>query len=160
MVPGGAMKFFVALMLLANPPALRLKPSAFRELPGNLVEELQKRGCTIPQVTGFPKRQNVIRGQFAKPGQTDWAVLCSQRRGSTLLVFWNGSESQPSQLAKVADGTPFGRQISPVGRKYIVDHFRAFGGPKPPPIDHQGIKGSSNESTSVIHHYHGENGCN
>jgi hypothetical protein len=146
--------WFSGLLLIASNPALRLKPSAFRELPPNLVQELQRRGCTIPQVTGFLERENVIHGQFEKPGQTDWAVLCARQASVTLLVFWNGSEINPAQLAKGPHGDSFSRTIMPVERKYIVDHFRAYGGPKPPPINHQGIEDSFNESASVIHYYY------
>src|SRR6266480_1397778 len=62
---------------------VRLSPSAFPELPGNVVKGLQRRGCTIPQNTRKP--QNVVAGQFARPGQTDWAVLCSVNRVSSIL---------------------------------------------------------------------------
>jgi hypothetical protein len=54
---------------------VRLSPRAFGELPGNVVQELQRRGCTIPQESYSKRRNNVIKGRFAKPGQTDWAVL-------------------------------------------------------------------------------------
>jgi hypothetical protein len=33
---------------------------------------------------------------FARPGQTDWAVLCSVGRVSSVLVFWTGSETNPA----------------------------------------------------------------
>src|ERR1700689_5979889 len=68
----------------------RLPPAAFSQLPKNLIAELQRRGCTIPQVPMIEGRQNVIKGEFAKPGQTDWAVLCSIGQISSFLVFWNG----------------------------------------------------------------------
>ena len=64
-------------------------PAAFPELPANLVQELQRRQCTIPQETFSKKRNNVIKGEFARPGQTDWGVLCSVKGVSTILVFWN-----------------------------------------------------------------------
>src|SRR5215470_8677671 len=69
-----------------------LSPAAFPELPTHLVQELQRRGCTIPQDTWSGRRNNVIKGQFAKPEQLDWAVLCSVKGVSTVLVFWNASE--------------------------------------------------------------------
>jgi hypothetical protein len=75
---------------------VRLQPTAFPELPGNVVRALQGRGCTIPQEAYTKKRHNVIRGEFAKPGQIDWAVLCSVKGVSTILVFWNGSEKNPA----------------------------------------------------------------
>lgn len=67
----------------------------FPELPNNLVVELKRRGCTIPQ----PYRQaNVIRGEFAKPGQTDSAVLCSTK---DYLRCWC-SGTAPSVLLRTA----------------------------------------------------------
>ncbi len=57
---------------------LRLPPTAFPALPRSVVRELQRRACTIPQVAGFNKRRNVIQGEFAKPDQKDWAVLCAK----------------------------------------------------------------------------------
>jgi hypothetical protein len=127
---------------------VRLSPTAFPELPRNVVRELQSRGCTIPQPY-TDRRANVIRGEFVKPGQTDWAVLCSTQGSTSLFVFWNGSATNPVELANYPDNP--GRIdlfIRSVGRKFIMDHYRAYGGPKPPPIDHQGIE-SGGETASV-----------
>jgi hypothetical protein len=121
----------------------RLPPSAFRELPRSLIRELQRLGCTIPQASGVTEPHNVIRGEFAKTGQTDWAVLCSKDRASTLLVFWNGSKRNPSRIARAEDGDVFTRRITAVGRTDIVER-----GLKPGPIDHQGIG-----DASVLHYY-------
>ncbi len=128
---------------------LRLPPAAFRELPANIVNELQRRRCTIPQEAEARKPNNVIRGEFAKPGQTDWAVLCSVNGASAILVFWNGSEKNPAAIARFEDGIflqelgggrfGYSRAIRPVGKQFIMAHYRAQGGPKPPLLDHQGI---------------------
>ena len=63
---------------------LRLPPAAFSELPSSVIEDLEKRGCTIPQAVpgsfGYLNPHNVIRGEFAKRGQTDWAILCSRKK--------------------------------------------------------------------------------
>lgn len=139
---------------------VRLSPTAFPELPGNVVRELQSRGCTIPQEAFTKRRHNVIKGEFAKPGQTDWAVLCSVNQTSwsnpsrtnahyvsSILVFWNGSGKNPTSLAPMEDRTylqgitqteiGFSRGIQPVGKDFIIRHYQAYGGPAPPPIDHQ-----------------------
>jgi hypothetical protein len=132
---------------------VRLSPTAFPELPRNVVRELQRRGCTIPQPY-TDRRANVIRGEFAKPGQTDWAVLCSTKGFTNLFVFWNGSATKSVELAKNPDN--LGRIdlfIRSVDRKFIMDHYRAYGGPKPPPIDHQGIE-SGGETASVVLYYY------
>jgi hypothetical protein len=114
-----------------------------------LFRELQRRGCTIPQEAFTKKRHNVIRGVFAKPGQSDWAVLCSVKGVSTILVFWNGSEKNPAEIARMedrnflqgitADQIGFARGITPVGKDFIIRHYNAYGGTKPPPVDHHGI---------------------
>jgi hypothetical protein len=169
--------FFVTLMpvLAQSPPALRaqfdeaerrivrLPPTAFPELPGNVVTELQRRGCTIPQEVFTEKRNNVIHGEFAKPGQTDWAVLCSVNGVSSILVFWGGTAKDPAQLAAHEDRIylqgidehriGFGRSLSVVGRAFIVDHYQAYGGQKPPAIDHQGLNDAFIEKASVVHYF-------
>jgi hypothetical protein len=143
---------------------VRLPPTAFPELPGNVVQELQRRGCMIPQEAFTKKPHNVIRGEFAKPGQTDWAVLCSVKGVSTILVFWNGSEENPAELAKMedrvflqgitADEIGYSRGISAVGNNFIMGHYQAYGGPKPPPIDHQGINDAFLEKGSEVQYFY------
>lgn len=137
---------------------VRLQPTAFPELPKNLVAELKRRGCKIPQPY-TNRKANVIRGEFAKPVQTDWAVLCSANGFSSILVFWNGSERTPTEIAKWSepDATViYDAFIKPVGRKFIMDHYRAYGGPKPPPIDHQGIESGGEKASVVLYLYRGK----
>src|SRR6266581_8821559 len=129
----------------ADKKIVRLSPSAFPELPGNVVRELQRRGCTIPQEAFTKRRHNVVRGEFARPDQTDWAVLCSVGGSSSILVFWNWSEKNVAEIAKREDRNylsgsrlGFSRGI-PAGRDVIVRHHKVYGGPKLPPIVHQGI---------------------
>jgi hypothetical protein len=144
---------------------VRLSPSAFSELPGNLVEALKIRGCTIPQDAFSKKPVNVIHGAFARPGQTDWAVLCSINGVSSILVFWNGSEKDPASIASAEDRNflqgitdhriGYSREISPVGKAFINEHYQAYGGPKPPKIEHQGIDDAFVEKASVVFYYYG-----
>ncbi len=77
----------------------RLPPAAFPMLPISVVRELRRRGCTIPQEDYSKTPNNVISGQFAHRGQRDWAVLCSIKGESSILVFWNGSATNPADLA-------------------------------------------------------------
>jgi hypothetical protein len=136
---------------------VRLRPTAFPELPKNLVVELKRRGCTIPQPY-TNRKANVIRGEFAKPGQTDWAVLCSKSGFSSILVFWNGSEHNPTKIARWQEEPTviYDHFINPVGRKFISDHYRAYDGPKPPPIDHQGIESGGEKASVVLYLYRGK----
>jgi hypothetical protein len=68
----------------ADRQIVRLPPKAFPELPAKLRVDLERRGCTIPQVPVVNGRHNVIKGEFSKAGQTDWAVLCSIGRVSSM----------------------------------------------------------------------------
>lgn len=150
---------------IADEATVRLKPSAFSQLPKNIVSYLQKRGCTVPQVFGENEPHNVIRGQFARNGQFDWAVLCSRKSVSAILVFWNGSTKSVAETARAPDRdflqtisengkAGFSRAIDVVGKDYILEHFREYGGLKPPPITHQGINDAYVEKASTVIYYH------
>lgn len=158
---------FGAYHCAAEPEIVRLRPSVFKELPGNIVTELQRRGCTIPQIPYIKKRHNVVRGTFARPGQVDWAVLCSIRGASRILVFWDGSDKNPATLARAEDSayiqglgegkSGFSRIIAPAGKDYIVIHSISTGGvrvPLPPRVDHQGINDAVAEKGSEIHYFY------
>lgn len=115
----------------------RLPPSAFPELPANLMEELQRRSCRIPQAHNR-KLSNVIQGEFSKPGQTDWAVLCSTKKITTLLVFWNGSVEQVAEVVTRPNGFS-NWSIRPVAERQFSNTPWGWKGPKPSQIDHQGV---------------------
>jgi hypothetical protein len=161
----------LALPLLPSdiePRITRLRPAAFRQLPENLVLELQRRNCTIPQPALTEKPANVIKGHFARPDQTDWAVLCSVKGVSSIVVFWNGSETNPALIEAVPDRkflqgighgkVAFSRAIGPAGRDSIIVHHIGSDpeprGPKLPPIDHEGIEDAFIEKGSEIHYFY------
>jgi hypothetical protein len=158
---------FTIAPAFASEPAdriVRLSPAAFPELPQRVARELRRRGCSIPQTAYVKKRHNVIRGEFLKAGQTDWAVLCSAGGVSRILVFWNGSGRNPAAIAPLDDLAflqemrpgkwGFSRMISAVGRAFIMRHYEAYGGPKPPPIRHQGIDDAFVEKGSVTWYFY------
>lgn len=83
------------------PKVVRLRPNAFSGLPPNILRELNRRSCRVPQPPPFERMerlQNVIQGEFAKQGQSDWAVLCFTRSVTRILVFLGGSEKGPSEV--------------------------------------------------------------
>ena len=151
----------------ADRQIVRLKPAAFRDLPRNVLAALQRRGCTIPQVPMIEGAHNVIKGEFLKPGQTDWAVLCSVGRVSSILVFWNGSAANSTEIEKrndlhrlqswAGDRIVYSSAIEPVGRGYILQHYKAYGGEKPPAIAHEGINDSFyGKASQVLYFYRGK----
>jgi hypothetical protein len=82
---------------------VRLPPASFPELPPAIARELQHRGCTIPQDVFSRTPRNVISGEFARRGQKDWALLCSIKGSSSILVFWNGSAKNAAELNPADD---------------------------------------------------------
>jgi hypothetical protein len=133
----------------ADAATVRLDPSRFASLPPPLKAELHRRGCTIPQVFADRRPHNVVRGHFKTRHQVDWAVLCSRRRTSSILIFWGGDPKVFSELAERPDADflqvvnageiGFSRAIGIASAKFIRDHHQQFGGPKPPPLTHDGI---------------------
>jgi hypothetical protein len=148
----------------ANREVTRLAPSSFRQLPKAVMQELERRNCTIPQVWNAYQPGNVIYGEFLKKGQKDWAVLCSVRLQSSILVlpaaspqtaFKIAEEEDLNMLQGVGDGKiGYSREITPVGEAFIRQHDEANGGPKPPPIDHLGINDAFVEKGSVVFYYY------
>lgn len=138
----------------------RLAPDAFPELPANVKKELEKRQCTVPQTFISTQPHNVIRGEFASKGQEDWAVLCSSGRMSAILVFWGGSAKDvfafppgpdKNYLQGIGgDEIGYSKMIEVVGEDYILEHYKRYGGPVPPPITHDGINVAFVEKASSV----------
>jgi hypothetical protein len=100
----GAILILMAIGLCPAAAKPRLfPPSAFPELPPAVMQALQTRGCQIPQIQRR-KRDNVIQGSFFKSGQTDWAVLCTTKNLTELLVFENGAADQVVVIASFSNG--------------------------------------------------------
>jgi hypothetical protein len=149
----------------------RLPADAFPALPPVIREQLRRRGCLIPQQDfsdeGSSKAHNVVSGEFFERGKTSWAVLCSVNESSSILAFRDAADRHPEELAKAEDRDhlqgagnsriAYDRLIQPVDRKFIMEHYRGYGGPEPPPIDHQGIDDVFVGKASVVNYwYRGE----
>jgi hypothetical protein len=61
MKPFAALLFAFVVVQSLETRIVRLRPAAFPELPANLVQELQRRQCTIPQETFSKRRNNIIK---------------------------------------------------------------------------------------------------
>jgi len=151
----------------ASPGVVYRNPQSYAELPASIAAALTKEGCRIPQGTidGKIVASNVISGSFAKKGQSDWAILCSKNGRQYIKVFWGGSARCTSRIDKgpvmsddeIKQGLEFDRAIDTVDRKFILDHYEAYGGPKPPEITHLGINYEFLEKASVVHYcYEGQ----
>lgn len=145
---------------------VRLPPDAFTDLPADVIANLERRGCTIPQVWIQAERSNVVRGRFTSSDQTDIAVLCSVDCVSSILVFRGSSTSDivkldptPDRfyLESTGDGIGFSRMIGVATPEFIRDRYEAYGGREPPPLDHDGIDDALVEKSSrVWYWYEGE----
>ncbi len=142
----------------------RLAPSMFRGLPASVRADLARRGCTVPQVWYDTVPGNVISGRFRTAKQTDWAVLSSVNRVSSILVYWNGQPDSVAEVASAADKNylqgvgggriGFSRAIATVDAPFIRRNSQGFGGPTPPPLDHEGINDAFVEKASSVWYWH------
>jgi hypothetical protein len=142
----------------------RLRVQDFPELPSGVAAVLRSRGCTIPQPNKDGPNRNVIQGQFFTKGQNGWAVLCSSAGKPSILVFRSDNDSRPEEIAESQEEaylvdtgqgwTAYQREISAADRKFIITHYRAYGGPEPPPIEHHGVDDAFLEKASVTWYWH------
>jgi hypothetical protein len=128
----------------------RLPPSAFPELPKPFAAELEQLGCTIPQSAySGEERGNVIQGNFAAPGQRDWAALCSRAGTSVILVFWGGPVQCPRELESAEDKSylqglgggriGFSRGIRPRNSYHVYPSEDSAGVEREVKLEHDGI---------------------
>jgi hypothetical protein len=142
----------------------RLPPSSFPELLAVVRHALERRGCTVPQSFDSEKPHNVVRGAFARPGQEDWAVLCSTGGRSVVLVFWAGRLTPPPAELGLADDAlylqgigagqiGYSRAIGRADTTSIRAHAEAYGGPLPKRLDHDGLEDAFVGKASQILYY-------
>jgi hypothetical protein len=147
----------------ANAQVRRLDPSVFGELPEPVSTYLRTRGCTVPQAFRAKQRSGVIRGHFTSPTRLDWAVLCSVRQVSTILVFRGGSVARVDELARLEDSTflqvvdvpdvvGYSREISVATPAHIRSHGADGTVAR---IEHDGIEDSFVEKGSTIQYWSG-----
>jgi hypothetical protein len=127
--------------------------------------KLTERGCTIPQSYRDQAPHNVVRGRFTTSAVIDVAVLCARDSTTTILVFHGQSADSVSEVARRRDAefgeydasTPwrFARAIDVAGPEYIRSRHERYGGPQPPPLDHDGINDIFVGKASVVWYWNG-----
>jgi hypothetical protein len=147
----------------ADSLTLRIAADSFLALPEAVRADMQRRGCTVPQSPELTERHNVISGAFIQAGRTDWAVVCSIKRASRILVYRAGRADVVDSLGHAEDRTylqtiggdviGFSRVIEVADQKRIEEHVAVGDGPKPPPIDHAGINDTFLGKASRIHYF-------
>lgn len=148
----------------ADEETIRLLPRQFGNLPAAIARELERRGCTIPQVYTETGLGNVVQGQFTALGQVDIAVLCSRQRVSSILIFRNSSMTDVAELASAPDlqylqevgheRIGYSRALGVADAEYIRAHYAAFGGLKPPSLDHEGINDAFVGKASAVWYWY------
>jgi hypothetical protein len=143
---------------------IRLKPREFRQLPSAVRRNLDTRGCTIPQSPQASAPHNVMTGSFTASGSRDWAVLCSVKGASRILVYRGGSTKRVDSLAVLPDAgfmhrsssgvVEFSRRIGTATPKNIAEHATANGIPKPPKLPYDGIDDWYVEKSSTILYFY------
>jgi len=84
-----------------------INPAEATTLPQKARETLASEKCLIPKtLDGYGSAW--IKGSFAKKGQTDWAVLCSDNEGqSKIKVIWGGSQKPCPGSLSVSENKTF-----------------------------------------------------
>jgi hypothetical protein len=142
----------------------RLPVSSFPDLPEQVVAELNRRGCMIPQTYEAHHPENVVHASLAKAGSSDWAVLCSAQGTVSLLVFFDDAgDAEPAVLASAAENKRlqahdasgvlgFNWGIDP-GSPQRVHEAQNGLQHRPPRIDHDALADSVLEGKTVYHFY-------
>ena len=148
----------------STPYLIRHLPvSSFPELPEGVQEQLNRRGCLIPQTYEAHGPENVVHASLERAGSSDWAVLCSADGTVSLLVFFG---STPAQLLVLAS-TPeterlqahdpsgvlgFNWGIDPASPGQIREAQTGMEH-RPPWLDHDALADTVVEHRTVYHFY-------
>ena len=148
----------------STPYLIRHLPvSSFPDLPAAIEEQLDRRGCLIPQTYEAHRPENVVHASLERPGSSDWAVLCSAQGTVSLLVFFGDSSSQPFTLASAPETERLQTHDSSgtLGFNWAIDpaspqdvHDARLGMYHPPPrIDHDALADILVDRHTVYHFY-------
>ncbi|MDR3750430.1 MAG: hypothetical protein P4K94_02990 [Terracidiphilus sp.] len=141
----------------------RLPVSSFPYLPAAIQDQLNLRGCLIPQTYQARRPENVVHASLERNGSSDWAVLCSVRGTVSLLVFFDSSSAPPAVLAtapeterlQVHDTSGvlgFNWGIDPASPEQIHEAQSSMEH-RPPRLDHDALADSVVDRRTVYHFY-------
>jgi hypothetical protein len=150
----------------ADENTIRLVPEAFPELPDPIVRDLKKRRCSVPQPWESSRPSNVVSGEFKVPGQTDWAILCSVKGQSVILVYWAGLVDQVEEIPGthfsdrkwikgVAENkVGFSRLLTLTDDGFLFDHYEYYPQAAINFVNSNGIVGDYSSQTPTVHYWH------
>lgn len=140
----------------------QLPPSSFPALPRAVQDELNKRGCMIPQTYEAHRPENVIHANLQGVGDQDWAMLCAAQGTASLLVFFDGNP-QPAVLAQaplterlqahdVTGVLGFNWAIDPATPRQVAEAQHGMY-PRPAALDHDAVADTIVEHKTIYHFY-------
>lgn len=141
----------------------RLPVSSFPQLPAVVQNELNRRGCMIPQTYEAHTPENVVKASLERRGASDWAVLCSAHGTVSLLVFFADGAAQPTVLASA----PETERLQPHGENGMlgfdwgidraspeqVHEAQAGMRNRPLPLEHDALADTLIDQKTVYHYY-------
>jgi hypothetical protein len=141
----------------------RLPVSSYPDLPADVAETLNQRGCMIPQTYEAHHPENVVRASLERAGSSDWAVLCATRGTVSLLIFFASAPEEPIVLASAqemdrlqAHGPSgvlgFNWGIDPASPEQVRE-ARSGMEHRPPPTDHDALADSIIDIKTIYHFY-------
>jgi len=145
----------------ADAETVRVPPSSFADLPAEVVADLERRNCRVPQTHAASAPHNVRRGRFVSADLDDWAVLCFRGNGDTILVYVGGDIGTVHELARrpsreplmVVDEDVIGYtrhlSVAPPARIAALQS-RYPDAPWPSSVDRDGIEDALFEAASII----------
>lgn len=139
-----------------------LPVSSFPALPRAIQDELNSRGCMIPQTYEAHRPENVVHANLEGRGGTDWAVLCSVKGAVSLLVFFDGNpeptvltsapETERLQVHDPSGVLGFNWGIDPASPRQVAE-AQAGMYPRPPALDHDALADTIVEHKTTYHFY-------
>ena len=145
---------------------LRLDPASFEELSAEILENLNQRGCTIPQTPYPAYPHNVVKGHLDDSGILDLAILCSIGQRSVILVLWDGSASDVDQVSGWSDdkgwlqtgveGIEFSRTLSIASSELISRYSVSYESELTVNPTHDGVDEAFLGKGSTVHYWDGQ----
>lgn len=140
-----------------------LPVSSFPGLPAAVQDELNRRGCLIPQTYGAHRPENVVHASLQERGSSDWAVLCAAQGIVSLLVFFDGGTKPPIVLASAPETERlqahdptgvlgFNWGIDPASPRQVAE-AAINANPRWPTLDHDALADSIIDRKTVYHFY-------
>jgi hypothetical protein len=140
----------------------RLPVNSFPDLPEKIADQLNRRGCLVPQTYAAHHPENVVNASLERQGSSDWAVLCSAQGTVSLLVFFGSAPGTPAVLASAPETRRLQRHdvTGELGFNWAIDpaspetlHQVRNLDPRPSTIDHDALADSIIDRRTVYRFY-------